>query len=230
MYQKILKGGDFAEMAKKYGQDGTADLGGKLGPFKTNVMVKPFEDAILKHKKGDIFTVWTSYGLHIVKVDADHEVKSKAIVDYVRFVRGKKYLSGKTAGYQVRLPAGWQQRPTDADMNLHRADIPITVNIQVKEPVVEISTAALENGYETLKSTYPNAEIPRYDLREISNYKGFYFEIVRKIDNVSKVKVYNFVFNSKKHFYVIKLTGFQQHQDYLQRMLYMIIKEMKIKN
>jgi len=230
VYQKILKGASFADMAKKYGQDGTANTGGSLGKFKTNVMVKPFEEAILKHKKGDMFKVWTKYGLHIVKVDADLQFKSKALVTYVRFVKGKKYVVGKTAGYQIRLPAGWEQKTTKADINVYRADIPATVNIHVNQPTVNLTPTELENGYQSLKASYPDAEISHYDQREISSHKGFYFESAHAMNDGNKLKVYSFIFNSKKYAYVFTLTGLQQSQDYLQRMLYMMIKEMKIKN
>lgn len=234
VYQKILKGADFIEMAKKYSQDGSANLGGSLGKFKANVMVKPFEDAVLKHKKGDVFKVWTRYGLHIVKVDAAHQFKTKkAIVEYVRFVKGKKYLSGKTPGYQMRLPAGWEQKAsenTTTDISLSRLDIPVSVNIQLNQPTVNISQPELESGYKTLKATHPELKVKRYEQRKISNYKGFYFESFYTHPNGNKLRVYTFIFNSKKYSYVVTLVGLQQNQTYLQRMFYSTIEDMKINN
>ena len=73
--QKVLdeiKGGaDFAQMAKKYGEDGTASSGGDLGWFGEGVMVQPFEEAVFALQKGQITQdlVETQFGYHIIKLD-----------------------------------------------------------------------------------------------------------------------------------------------------------------
>jgi len=67
---QIKNGADFAQMAQKYGSDGTAAQGGDLGWFGKGEMVPEFETAAFALKKGELDPqlVETSYGYHIIKV------------------------------------------------------------------------------------------------------------------------------------------------------------------
>ncbi len=59
----------FAEMAGTYSADrGSSSNGGDLGWFVRGAMLQQLDEAIAAHKKGDIFKVWTSAGLHIVTI------------------------------------------------------------------------------------------------------------------------------------------------------------------
>ena len=73
----IRKGGNFAELAKQYSADkGSAAQGGDLGWFREGMMVKPFNDACFKGSKGEIVTVETQFGTHIIQVmDKGADVK-----------------------------------------------------------------------------------------------------------------------------------------------------------
>lgn len=77
--QQIKDGGDFAELAKQYGSDGTAQNGGDLGFFARGVMVPQFETAAFALKKGELSPtlVETQYGYHIVKVTDKKTTKEK---------------------------------------------------------------------------------------------------------------------------------------------------------
>ena len=56
-------------MASTYSSDNiSAAKGGDLGWFVRGVMLPQLDDAIAAHKKGELFKVWTSAGLHIVKI------------------------------------------------------------------------------------------------------------------------------------------------------------------
>jgi hypothetical protein len=74
--EKIQSGrSTFASMASTYSADySSAVKGGDLGWFVRGIMLPQLDDAIAKHKKGELFTVWTAAGLHIVKI-ADNPKK-----------------------------------------------------------------------------------------------------------------------------------------------------------
>ncbi len=68
---KIREGASFASMAKKHGTDATASKGGDLGWFQDGEMVGPFNEAVKDNEKGDMFTVKTKFGVHVVKVTGE---------------------------------------------------------------------------------------------------------------------------------------------------------------
>jgi len=67
---EIKGGADFAEMARQYGTDGTANIGGDLGWFETGGMVKPFQDAVFNARNEGLLNnvVETEFGYHIIDV------------------------------------------------------------------------------------------------------------------------------------------------------------------
>ena len=73
----VRKGGNFAELANEYSADkGSAAQGGDLGWFREGMMVKPFNDACFNGNKGEIVTVESQFGVHIIQVlDKSAEVK-----------------------------------------------------------------------------------------------------------------------------------------------------------
>jgi peptidyl-prolyl cis-trans isomerase D len=76
--KELKAGADFSELAKKFSQDpGTAGMGGDLGWFAAGAMVRPFEEALFKLKKGEISpVVETEYGFHIIRLDDLKEART----------------------------------------------------------------------------------------------------------------------------------------------------------
>jgi peptidyl-prolyl cis-trans isomerase C len=82
---ELAAGGDFAEIAKTKSTDpGSGANGGELGWFGNGMMVKPFEDAIVAAKVGEVTgPVQSQFGWHIIKVN-ETRVKAAPALDEVR--------------------------------------------------------------------------------------------------------------------------------------------------
>lgn len=69
IYNQLMKGADFATVAKEKSEDGSKTQGGDLGWFGRGQMVKEFNDASFNGKIGVIQKpIKTQFGYHIIKV------------------------------------------------------------------------------------------------------------------------------------------------------------------
>jgi peptidyl-prolyl cis-trans isomerase SurA len=66
--QRIEAGADFAEQAKRYSQDGSAQQGGDLDWVSPGQTVPEFEEAMNKLKPGQMGVVQTQFGWHLIQV------------------------------------------------------------------------------------------------------------------------------------------------------------------
>jgi len=81
---EIEGGVEFADAAAKYGTDGTKASGGDLGWFGTGMMVKPFEEAVVAMKPGELKgPVQTDFGWHLIKLAETRAAQAPAL-DEVR--------------------------------------------------------------------------------------------------------------------------------------------------
>jgi len=73
----VRSGIDFNLLAMANSDDqGSAQVGGDLGWFSEGMMIIPFNNACFSSQKGDLVTVETTYGLHIIKIlDQSRRVK-----------------------------------------------------------------------------------------------------------------------------------------------------------
>jgi len=73
--QKIIdqlkKGAKFEDLARKDSMDSSKEQGGELGWFTPSNMVKPFADAVVQLKKGEITPapVQSQYGWHVIQLE-----------------------------------------------------------------------------------------------------------------------------------------------------------------
>jgi peptidyl-prolyl cis-trans isomerase D len=66
----VKKGDDFADVARRFSDDGSAIKGGDLECVPRKMMVKPFEDALFAMEEGKVSDVVTSeFGYHVIKVE-----------------------------------------------------------------------------------------------------------------------------------------------------------------
>ena len=120
--QKLDDGEDFAELAKEYSVDSSAESGGDLGTFSAGQMVKEFEDAVYSMEPGDISDpVESEFGFHIIKVNDKREVEE----DIGEFEDVKEELRRQLASEKVDM-AKLQEK---IDQMVQEADI----NIKIKE-------------------------------------------------------------------------------------------------
>ncbi|MFO7984581.1 MAG: peptidylprolyl isomerase [Desulfatiglandaceae bacterium] len=82
--KKQEAGEDFAQLAKEYSEDPSADKGGDLGYFGRQQMVKPFSDAAFDLESGQVSdVVKTRFGYHLIKVE-DKKAASTAPYESVK--------------------------------------------------------------------------------------------------------------------------------------------------
>ena len=81
--KKQIEGGVlFADAARTHGSDGTAASGGDLGWFGPGMMVKPFEDAVVSMKAGELKgPVKTDFGWHLIQLTETREAAKPSLDD-----------------------------------------------------------------------------------------------------------------------------------------------------
>ncbi|OFY80989.1 MAG: hypothetical protein A2V46_00930 [Bacteroidetes bacterium RBG_19FT_COMBO_42_7] len=96
---KLIKSGTlFSTIAITNSDDqGSAQLGGDLGWFPEGRMVVPFNNACFSGKKGDIVTVETSFGIHIIEILAQSKTSRKYNIGIV----DRKIIPGSLTNQRV---------------------------------------------------------------------------------------------------------------------------------
>jgi len=89
--ERLKKGENFAELAKKYSIDHTtAARGGELGFFSYKEMVKPFSEVAFSLKPGEISPiVKTPFGFHIIQVEEVKPARQKSYEEVKDQIKGK---------------------------------------------------------------------------------------------------------------------------------------------
>ncbi|MCD8071968.1 MAG: peptidylprolyl isomerase [Alistipes sp.] len=86
LVRAIRQGADFEMLALEYSIDPTAQMnGGDLGRFAPEHMVPEFSDAVVGARVGDVFTVDTDFGIHVVEVTEKDAPVRKAQIATIRY-------------------------------------------------------------------------------------------------------------------------------------------------
>jgi peptidyl-prolyl cis-trans isomerase D len=118
----------FADLARRYSQDNSAQKGGDLGVFPRGMMVKPFGDAVAALKPGEISpVVETQYGYHIVQRSTWDQAKSQYAAQAQgrgRQVAESTYIAQAQASAKVKLKsdAAATMKAVAKDPMAHRSD------------------------------------------------------------------------------------------------------------
>jgi peptidyl-prolyl cis-trans isomerase C len=107
---KLLKGEDFAKLAKKYSQGPSAAKGGDLGFFRRGQMVPPFEKAAFALKSGEVSgIVVTRFGYHVIKVTDRKPAKTfsypevkKKLTEYLKERKVSEAIDGHVEALKKR--------------------------------------------------------------------------------------------------------------------------------
>ena len=135
---QIKGGANFGELAKKHSQDeGSKVKDGDLGEFTKGQMVLPFEEALLKLKKGEVSApVKTQFGWHIIK-RGDTTPGSTSKLDEVKPMIEGNLKQTK----QQEIFEGWLKKQKE------QADIKINEKLlEVEPPTKPEAGAAPEAG------------------------------------------------------------------------------------
>lgn len=123
---KLDKGKDFAELAKKYSDDkATAENGGDLDYFDPNEMVDEFANAVKELENGKYTKepVKTKYGYHIIlKVDQKEKEDLDDVKDKIKeSLTSKKLNESNTIYYETLVKFREAQKVTWNDSKLEKA-------------------------------------------------------------------------------------------------------------
>lgn len=96
---KLIKAGaSFEKLARENSLDeGSAQIGGDLGWFPEGRLVLPFNNACFTAKKGEIITVETNYGIHIVEILAQSKSSRKYNIGFV----DRKIIASSTTNQRI---------------------------------------------------------------------------------------------------------------------------------
>ncbi|MNK94740.1 Chaperone SurA precursor [compost metagenome] len=87
MRDRLTHGGDFADFARRFSQDGSAQQGGDLGWVSSGELVPEFEQAMNRLRPGEISEpVVTQFGVHLIQVmdRRETEVSAEKQRDFAR--------------------------------------------------------------------------------------------------------------------------------------------------
>lgn len=112
LLKEIQDGKSFAEVAKANSTDGSAAQGGDLGWFGTGVMVKPFEDAVVGAKVGEVVgPIKTDFGWHLILVSETRDKAAPKLEEVKPQLAAEVQKAAIDAFIKSRMDAAKVERP-----------------------------------------------------------------------------------------------------------------------
>ncbi len=204
----VENGADFAALAKEFGTDATKDKGGDLDWFKHEEMIPEFSDSCFFGHKGDIISLTSRFGVHLVKITDQGPASKKLQIGILdrRIEPGQvTYQAFYTAASKFASTYNNGERFEEGitEMNLTRR---IANNLSEEDRVI----SGLESPRELIRWTY---KAKKGDLSEIFEFGNRY--VVARLDEVREAgtatldQVYGEVENSvrtqKKADYLLEM-------------------------
>lgn len=180
--KQLEAGGDFAVLAQKHSQDGTANAGGDLGWFSRGHMVPSFEQAAFSLSPGAMSDVVESpFGFHIIKVEDKRPERVESLEE------AKPKI---VAAIQEERARELALKAVEAahDHLLDRVDLKTVadeahLSVQTPPPFAATETiVGLSGGPDLMKVVFMT---PSGDVGEIANVDNGYvvFRVVERIDS-----------------------------------------------
>jgi peptidyl-prolyl cis-trans isomerase SurA len=185
--EAIIKGADFAEMARQHSDDtGTKDEGGDLGYFQRRMMVKEFDETAFNLEIDEISDpVKTNYGYHIIKLTGK---KSNPTLEQSREELKNMYKQIKYNSDHARLidqlkrKYSYELNESSVEFAAARTDT-LKVNEKLGEAVNGIKNQPLFSyaGKTITTGEFLNRVLRSTDFTNKTADKNFYYEALNKI-------------------------------------------------
>jgi peptidyl-prolyl cis-trans isomerase D len=138
---KLVAGQDFAKTATELSEDPSAKANkGDLGWFKSGQMVKPFEDAALTLKQGELSQpVRTIHGIHLIRLEGRKERSFEDVKEELRAQVNRERFASKAKDKleQLRKRAGERGDLTAPSRNLG-------LKLQTSQPLTDEASSVIE--------------------------------------------------------------------------------------
>jgi peptidyl-prolyl cis-trans isomerase SurA len=202
--ERLMKGEDFASLAKAVSEDPSAkDNGGDLGYFTAFQMVYPFEKAAYDTKVGEVsMPVRTRYGYHLIKVVDKRSARGEIHVAHI-VVKPKSETDGE-ANAQTKINEIYQKslsgESTFEDLASKFSDDPTSAKkggelawFGTGKMVIEFEDAAysLKNNGDVsqpFKTSFGWHIVKRLDYKPLPSFESMEKELKNKVSKDSRAE------------------------------------------
>lgn len=154
---QIKGGADFGKLAEQHSEDeGSKVRGGDLGQFTRGQMVLPFEEALLKLKKGEVSApVKTRFGWHIIKRGETTPGETKSLKDVKALIEGNLEQTKQKEAFDQWLEAQKSKANIKINEKLLEVQAPPKTETQEQAPTSETPADAAPADTEPAEQAPP---------------------------------------------------------------------------